>query len=164
MKEKHLKEPFEKVGEIDRLEIVRDPFSGESRGFGFITYAKADDAQASIEALNKTELHGRTIAVEISKRKRARGPTPGRYLGKFKSRARREGSRRSRSRSDSYRRGAPRYRDRGYDRRSYDRRDSYRRSSRDYGRSERRDYPRGERRERHRPDDTRRRRRSRSGS
>jgi RNA recognition motif-containing protein len=28
MKEKHLKEPFEKVGEIDRLEIVRDPFSG----------------------------------------------------------------------------------------------------------------------------------------
>lgn len=138
MKESHLQAPFEKVGTIDKLEIVRDPFSGESRGFAFVTYSKAEEAVLATEQLNKTELHGRTIAVEIAKRKRARGPTPGRYLGKFKSRSRREGGRRSRSRSGSYRR-SDRHRDRGYDRRSYDRRDSYRRSSRDYGRYERRD-------------------------
>jgi len=28
MKEKHLREPFEKVGELNKCEIVRDPFSG----------------------------------------------------------------------------------------------------------------------------------------
>jgi len=160
MKEKDLQEPFDKIGQIDRLEIVRDPFSGESRGFGFITYNKPEEAQAASDALNKTELHGRTIAVEIAKRKRARGPTPGRYLGKFKSRARREDGRRSRSRSGSYRRSSVRHRDRRDDRRSYDRRDrdSYRRSSRDYGRHERRDRgPGGGGRDRRDRDEPRRR-------
>ena len=117
MKEKHLRETFEKIGELEGVEIVRDPFSGESRGFGFVTYGSKHDAERAVDTLDKSDLHGRVIAVQLAKRKRARGPTPGKYLGKYKSR-------RSRSRSDSYRRS--RYDDR-------DRRDRHRRDDpRDY--------------------------------
>jgi len=168
MKEKHLREPFEKVGELNKCEIVRDPFSGESRGFGFISYVKDEDAVKACEELNKTEIHGRTVAVEIAKRKKARTPTPGRYLGKFKSRTRRRFSGRSRSRSDSRRRST-RHRDDRSSRRFDDRRGGdYKRSgTRDYKRSDNRDRERDrnyDRRDRHRDDDRRRNKRSRSRS
>lgn len=160
MKDKHLREPFEKIGQLDSCEIVCDPFSGESRGFGFITYKRHEDAVKACEELNKTEIHGRTVAVEIAKRKRPRTPTPGRYLGKFKSRTRRRFSGRSRSRSDS------RHRSRRHDGRS--KRYDDRRGG-DYKRSDNRGYKdrynrdrerdRYDRRDRHR-DDYKRKRRS----
>jgi len=135
MKEKHLREPFEKIGEVERVEIVRDRLNTESRGFGFVYYRENADAHKAVAELNKTELHGKTIVVEIAKRCKPRGPTPGKYLGKFKSRSGRGSSRHggSRSRSPSYRRSSKhrssRYDDRRDDRRGEDR---MRRSSRDY--------------------------------
>lgn len=165
IKEKHLRESFEKIGVLEKVEIVKDPFTGDSRGFGFITYRTEEDAKKAAEILNKTDLQGRNISVELAKRTRARGPTPGRYLGKFRSRRRRYGSR-SRSRSDSYRRGSRHRSSRHYDN---DRRESsYRYSGREGRRDSRRDYDRDSRRDRygsgrHR-EDTRRRPRRRSRS
>ena len=48
----------------------------------------ADDSKRALENLDHTEFQGREIAVEVSKRKKARGPTPGKYLGKFRRRRR----------------------------------------------------------------------------
>lgn len=120
IKEKHLRESFEKAGPLDTIEIVRDPFTGDSRGFGFVTYFKRDDALKGVHLMNKTEFKGRNISVEIAKRSRPRGPTPGKYLGKFRSHRRRYMGR-SRSRSDSYRKSSRH-------------RNSYRNDSRDYRR------------------------------
>jgi len=97
-----------KYGKIVDLNIVRDPFTKESRGFGFITYDNSKSATESIEALNKTELDGRNIIVEFSKRTRPHKPTPGVYLGPAIASSRRRSSsregkysRRNRSRSRS---------------------------------------------------------------
>ena len=49
MKENHLREPFETIGGLIKCVIVRDPFSGESRGFGFMSYVKDEDAVKASE-------------------------------------------------------------------------------------------------------------------
>mmetsp|Transcript_4344 Transcript_4344/g.4111 ORF Transcript_4344/g.4111 Transcript_4344/m.4111 type:complete len:109 (+) Transcript_4344:386-712(+) len=54
----------------------------ESRGFGFVTFQKSEDAKDAIYYMDKTKIDGKEIRVEISRRAKAREPTPGRYLGK----------------------------------------------------------------------------------
>ena len=63
--------------------VVRD-----SRGFAFVQFATTEEANKAVNELNQAEFMGRTVAVEISKRRKARRPTPGRYLGQFKRRRR----------------------------------------------------------------------------
>ena len=76
-----MKEKLEKYGKLAELNVVRDPFTKDSRGFGFFTFENKKDAIEAIENMNKTELDGRTITVEMSKRNRPHKPTPGAYLG-----------------------------------------------------------------------------------
>lgn len=130
-----LKEKFEKYGKVIEISIVREPFSKESRGFGFITFESKKCAQDALDNLNKTEMEDKTINVEVSKRSKAHKPTPGVYLGprsdnhrrrdygrevyyRRRSRSRSWSRRRSRSRSKSYYRGDSRSRSRSYSRRS----------------------------------------------
>ena len=63
------------------MNVIRDPFTQDTRGFGFITMETSKDSQAAIDLINKTELDGRQITVEFSKRSRAHESTPGIYLG-----------------------------------------------------------------------------------
>lgn len=58
-----------------------DPHSRESRGFAFVTFETAEEADAAIEGMNGVELSGRTLLVQKARRGRARSPTPGRYHG-----------------------------------------------------------------------------------
>lgn len=58
-----------------------DPHSREPRGFAFVTFEKAEDAEAAITAMNGADFLGRKIHVEKARRGRARTPTPGRYFG-----------------------------------------------------------------------------------
>lgn len=43
---------------------MKDPHTRESRGFGFVTFEEAEDADAAMAALNATTLDDRTISVE----------------------------------------------------------------------------------------------------
>ena len=58
-----LQQAFEAYGEVASANIISDKFSGESRGFGFVEMPKDDEARAAIEALNGTDLKGRTLNV-----------------------------------------------------------------------------------------------------
>ncbi len=81
IKDEEVRERFSKIGKCSRVHIVRDPFTKESRGFGFVYYESSKDAVAAIENLHKSEFEGRQITVELSKRNRPHQSTPGVYLG-----------------------------------------------------------------------------------
>jgi RNA recognition motif-containing protein len=61
--EEDLKEAFEEFGKFESVNIFKDRFSGESRGFGFVEMPAKDEALSAIEGLNDKELKGRNIKV-----------------------------------------------------------------------------------------------------
>ncbi|ESK89908.1 hypothetical protein Moror_796 [Moniliophthora roreri MCA 2997] len=77
-----LEDTFGEIGPVQRVQILYDPYTRESRGFGFVTMERLEDAEAAIRKLNATELMGKVITVEKARRGRARTPTPGRYYGR----------------------------------------------------------------------------------
>jgi len=58
-----LEELFSKAGQVQSVAVITDKFSGQSRGFGFVEMANAEDASKAIQQLNDTELKGRNIKV-----------------------------------------------------------------------------------------------------
>ncbi|GAA5930954.1 RNA recognition motif domain-containing protein [Sporobolomyces koalae] len=81
VEERDLDEVFAKFGRIQKIAIMRDPHTKDSRGFAFVTMETAEDADVAITNLNATELMGRVMNVEKARRGRARTPTPGAYHG-----------------------------------------------------------------------------------
>lgn len=72
---------FEKYGEVEKCNIMRDPHSGDSRGFGFVKMVTAEAADAAREALQGVMHEGRSLSIEKARRARPRTPTPGKYYG-----------------------------------------------------------------------------------
>nr|XP_019706999.1 serine/arginine repetitive matrix protein 1 isoform X3 [Elaeis guineensis] len=65
--ERDLEKKFSKFGRVTDVRIVRDKRSGDSRGFGFLSLERDEDADAAIRALDQTEWNGRIVLVEKSK-------------------------------------------------------------------------------------------------
>jgi len=61
--EDELRKAFEAFGQVTTASIIKDRYSGESRGFGFIEMATKTEAQAAITGLNGTSLKERTLSV-----------------------------------------------------------------------------------------------------
>ncbi|WFD29311.1 Phosphatidylinositol-3-phosphatase SAC1 [Malassezia sp. CBS 17886] len=64
---------FEPYGEIEDLEVYYDSATGKSKGFAFVQFRRADDAQRAMERLNGHELAGRQMRIGTSN-SRAMGP------------------------------------------------------------------------------------------
>lgn len=67
-----LRDLFAQFGEITDVFVVTDRDSGRSKGFGFITFAKEEDAQKALD-MNGKDVEGRTIVVNVAKPKEDRG-------------------------------------------------------------------------------------------
>ncbi|KAK7749858.1 hypothetical protein SLS53_000439 [Cytospora paraplurivora] len=154
---------FSKYGNVEKCQIMRDPHTKESRGFGFVNFMTSEEADAAKEALQGKELEGRTLSIEKARRSRPRTPTPGKYFGPPKREPGGRGGGGGRFGGDRYgddrRRGGgygggygggggryDDYRYRGYERRGYDDRGSDRayRGGEDRGyREDRGGYDRG---------------------
>jgi cold-inducible RNA-binding protein len=61
--ENELQDLFAKHGPVSEVNILQDRDTGRTRGFGFVTMATVEGAQAAIQALNGTELQGRALTV-----------------------------------------------------------------------------------------------------
>src|SRR2546427_9504137 len=61
--EQQLQELFSQHGSVTSAKIITDKYTGQSRGFGFVEMATAEEAQKAITALNGTQMNGRTITV-----------------------------------------------------------------------------------------------------
>lgn len=67
--DKDLQELFSAHGEVVSANVVKDKFTGKSRGFGFVEMATDEQAQAAIDALDGSEMMGRNIAVNVARPK-----------------------------------------------------------------------------------------------
>ena len=70
--EEDLRLAFEPFGQVDSVNIIKDRFSGQSKGFGFVEMPSMEEAQAAINDLNSKDLKGRTLNVNEA-RPRAEG-------------------------------------------------------------------------------------------
>jgi heterogeneous nuclear ribonucleoprotein A1/A3 len=70
--EEHLRKRFEVYGEIEDLNLVKDRFSGQSKGFAFITFATQHAAETAL-AENGKDMDGRALKVNIAQDKQGRG-------------------------------------------------------------------------------------------
>ena len=59
--EDELRQAFEAFGKVDTATIIKDKYSGQSKGFGFVEMPSGDEARAAIEGLNGKELKGRNL-------------------------------------------------------------------------------------------------------
>lgn len=60
---------FSQYGEVVSAAVIKDRYTEQSKGFGFIEMADSDAANAAIEALNGKEFEGRRIRVNIAEDK-----------------------------------------------------------------------------------------------
>ena len=75
--EGRLEEIFAEHGTVQSARVISDKFTGQSRGFGFVEMASGEEAQKAIEALNGTQLDGRTLMVNEARPQEQRPRTGG---------------------------------------------------------------------------------------
>lgn len=87
-----LQEVFGTFGHVESVKLIRDKFTGDSKGFGFIEMPNKTEAQSAIQGI--TEIKGRRITINEAK-PQARHST--------------HGGKRGGSRENNFRRGERRY-------------------------------------------------------
>ncbi|OGG27342.1 hypothetical protein A2960_00035 [Candidatus Gottesmanbacteria bacterium RIFCSPLOWO2_01_FULL_39_12b] len=83
-----LSQLFTQYGQVQSANVIKDKYTGSSRGFGFVEMANEEEAQKAIEKLNGYSLEGRTIIVKEALPKptytNGRGGGPGGSRGNFR--------------------------------------------------------------------------------
>lgn len=83
--EEDLKANFSQIGKIVSLKIIKDKYTGVSRGYGFVEMETEEAASEAIKQFNGGELRGRVISVNEAKPKKdvsgSRGGGRGRGFG-----------------------------------------------------------------------------------
>ena len=69
-----LSSAFAPFGKLVSAKVVKDRETGRSRGFGFVEYETEDEAKKALDAMNNTDVDGRTIRIDLA---REGGPRPG---------------------------------------------------------------------------------------
>jgi RNA recognition motif-containing protein len=71
--EEELHSAFASYGAVDRVSIVRDRDTGQSRGFAFVEMPNGQEAKQAITAMNGREIDGRAINVNEARPREERG-------------------------------------------------------------------------------------------
>jgi len=69
-----LREIFAKFGDIEEATIIKDKYSGRSKGFGFVTFTDDAAAKKAIAELNEKEVEGRALKVNEARPMEERPP------------------------------------------------------------------------------------------
>jgi len=65
--EDELRTAFTEFGEVAKVSLITDKFSGDSKGFAFVEMAENADGDSAINGLNGTDMGGRAIKVNQAK-------------------------------------------------------------------------------------------------
>jgi len=75
---------FATHGTVESARVIADKFTGQSRGFGFVEMSTPEEAKAAIDALNGSQMDGRSLTVNEAKPQEPRtggGGGGGRFSG-----------------------------------------------------------------------------------
>ena len=75
--EENLRQAFEALGQVSSATIVKDKYSGQPRGFGFVEMPDRAEAQAAIQNLNGKDLLGQQMTVNEARPRTDRGRSGG---------------------------------------------------------------------------------------
>ena len=75
--ENDLQDLFGQFGPVSETNLITDRMSGRSRGFGFVTMATPEAAEAAIQALAGKEVQGRALTVNEARPREDRPPGGG---------------------------------------------------------------------------------------
>jgi RNA recognition motif-containing protein len=76
--ENDLQDYFAQAGAVTSVNLMLDKMTGKSRGFAFVEYGSADEAQKAIDQFHNKEFQGRAITVNVA---RPREERPARFGG-----------------------------------------------------------------------------------
>ncbi len=69
-----LREIFSKFGDVEEAVIIKDKYSGRSKGFGFVTFSDDAAANKAIKEMNEKEVDGRALKVNEARPMEDRPP------------------------------------------------------------------------------------------
>jgi RNA recognition motif-containing protein len=72
-----IREAFESFGQVTSARVIKDKYSGQSRGFGFVEMPAESQAQTAIKSLNGKELMGKQMSVKEARLRPDQGRTGG---------------------------------------------------------------------------------------
>jgi RNA recognition motif-containing protein len=79
LSEDQLRDAFGAYGEVTSVKLIMDRETGRPRGFGFVEMSDDEAGRKAVEALNGSELGGRTLKVNEAHKKEDRGFRGGGY-------------------------------------------------------------------------------------
>ena len=75
--ENDLREYFSQAGVVTTVNLMLDKVTGKSRGFAFIEYATAEEANKAVEQFHNQDFQGRALTVNIARPREDRAPRYG---------------------------------------------------------------------------------------
>jgi RNA recognition motif-containing protein len=66
--EQDLQDLFASVGSVESVRLIRDQFSGQSSGFGFVEMLNEQEARAACTTLDRKDFQGRRLTVNEANR------------------------------------------------------------------------------------------------
>src|SRR5882672_8116142 len=75
--ENDLQEYFSQAGVVTSVNLMLDKFTGKSRGFAFVEFSSADEANKAVEMFHGKDLQGRALTVNIARPREERPPRSG---------------------------------------------------------------------------------------
>ncbi len=76
-----LEEIFASFGEIEEATVIKNKFSGRSKGFGFVTFKDDEAGKKAVSEMNEKEVEGRQLKVNEAKPFDPDKPRPRRNFG-----------------------------------------------------------------------------------
>ncbi|CAG0879542.1 unnamed protein product [Cyprideis torosa] len=67
MTQEEIRSLFASIGEVESCKLIRDKVTGQSLGYGFVNYLRAEDADRAIHSLNGLRLQNKTIKVSYAR-------------------------------------------------------------------------------------------------
>ncbi len=79
--ENDLQDYFAQAGAVNSVNLMLDKMTGKSRGFAFVEFATAEEAQKAIEQFHDKDFQGRKITVNVARPREERPPRGDRFSG-----------------------------------------------------------------------------------